>query len=256
MVANPLTGRPMPSPHAFSATRHGLHQIAEQVLAQDRYRQDGRIGLQASPGGFSSPWEIVDGAKRCVQVVGTDIVLVVGDDRTSQPITTVATAAAMLGIEAGAPPVYRAATPANPGAVIALDPDAAAIIADWFEFGAVALERFLAAHPELAERVVGPTLWPEHFDLAVTIADAGQGELVIGVSPGDSGDSGDAAPYAYVSWQGVDRDDTGQAVDPWWNRLWGRWVPAEDLGVADDLVQLFEEGLTRSRRSSRAGVDG
>lgn len=290
MVANPLTGRPTPDERSFSVTRDGLHQLAEQVLAADRFRHGGRIGLQSAPGGFASPWEIVDGAKRCVRVEGAELVLVNGDDRTAAPITTVRAAAAMLGIVAGAPPVYRAATSVTLDAALHIDPDAAAVIADWFEFGANALERFLAAHPELADRAVGPTLWPEHFDLAVTIADVGRGELVVGVSPGDrtpadGGDPhagtsapsdaeqvdseqvdaeqvdagqvdaehvdaepiGDVTPYAYVSWPGVERDAAGRAVDPWWNRPWGRWVPAADVDAVDDLVELFEEGLARSR---------
>ena len=280
MVANPLTGRPTPDERSFSVTRDGLHQLAEQVLAADRFRHGGRIGLQSAPGGFASPWEIVDGAKRCVRVEGAELVLVNGDDRTAAPITTVRAAAAMLGIVAGAPPVYRAATSVTLDAALHIDPDAAAVIADWFEFGADALERFLAAHPELADRAVGPTLWPEHFDLAVTIADVGRGELVVGVSPGDrtpadGGDPhagtsapsdaehvdaehvdaehvdaepiGDVTPYAYVSWPVVERDAAGRAVDPWWNRPWGRWVPAADVDAVDDLVELFEEGLARSR---------
>lgn len=293
MLVNPLKGRAAPDERSFCVTRDGLHQLAEQVLAADRFRHSGRIGLQATPGGFAGPWEIVDGAKRCVRIEGTDLVLINGEHRTAQPISTVRAAADLLGIDPAAPPVYRGSTNVDPDALLQIDEESAAVIADWFEFGAVALERFLAAHPELAGPTVGPTLWPEHFDLAVTIDDTGKGELVLGVSPGDpcrlpdpsrsdssrgdadaggdsaagagaagagetagAGAAGDGAagagaedltPYAYVSWQGVERDARGIAVDGWWNRPWGRWVPAVDLEAVDDLVELFEAGLARSR---------
>ncbi|UDY36508.1 hypothetical protein [Dermatobacter hominis] len=241
MPTNPLADVPAVDREAFDRTRRGLHALAEQVLAADEYRYTGRIGLRPTPGGIGTPWAIVEGAKRCARVERTEIVLIVGEERTAEPVSTVRAAAAVLGIEPGAPPVYTPATPIEPDRVLELDEACVATIADWYEFGAVALDRFVAVHGELSTE---PILWPEHFDLAVTVPDEVRGEIVVGVSPGDDADPD---PYAYVGWQGFAVDADGRPVDDWWNRPWGRWVPASAFETVDDLVDLFDEGFQRIR---------
>lgn len=244
MPANPLSEQIDVDPAVLARTRLALHRLAEQALASDRFRHDGRIGLRPCPGGFGTPWVIVEGAKRCSRIEGTEVVLIVGEDRLAAPISTVRAAAELLGVEPGPPPSYRSELPDDPDAALSVDAGAAEVVAEWFAFGADALERFLAAHPEVHGAASGPILWPEHFDLAVTITDDERGELVLGVSPGDDVDP---EPYAYVAWQGVARHDDGTAVDDWWNRPWGRAVPATAIGVVDDLVAVYEDGVRRSR---------
>ncbi len=241
MQTNPLEALAPLDPEALTRTRRGLHALAEQVLAAEEYRHTGRIGLRTTPGGIATPWAIVDGAKRCVRIEGTEIVLIVGDERIARPVTTVREAAELLDLEPGAPPVYEPATPVDVDRPLDLDPAAVALIADWYEFGNLALERFVAAHGEVSNE---PTLWPEHFDLAVTVPDEVRGEIVVGVSPGDDTD---LDPYAYVAWQGFAVDDDGNPEDDWWNRPWGRWVPAAEFATTDELVDLFEEGFQRIR---------
>ena len=46
---------PLPDIDAFVSTRHGLHCVAEHVVAKARYVDDGEIRLTASPDGFATP---------------------------------------------------------------------------------------------------------------------------------------------------------------------------------------------------------
>ena len=60
-----------PLPETFVGTRDSLHQIAFFVLGPVRYRAEGRMGLQAAPGGFGTP--SFDG--RIIRVEGDSIVV-------------------------------------------------------------------------------------------------------------------------------------------------------------------------------------
>lgn len=242
MPPNPYpSGLPV-EPTVLAGTRDCLHQVAEQVLAADLYRHNGRIGLRSTRGGFGTPWVIVDGAKRCARVEGDELVLIVGEERVAEPLRSIRSAAALLGVAPGAPPVYPPATPVDLDRPLCVDPTAVEVISEWFSFGSFALERLLASHPDLADVAGPPTLWPEHFDLAVTIPDDVRGEVVVGVSPGDDADND---PYAYVSWSGV-RDGAG-ASDQWWNRPWGRWLSIHDVATTEELVAFYEEGFRHLR---------
>ena len=86
------------------------------------------------------------------------------------------------------PAVYPPATPLDLAAGLEVDPEAAEAIAAWFELVADGLGRFASRHQD--ESPTDATLWPEHFDLALTI-----GEVNYGGSPGDARHPG---PYVYV----------------------------------------------------------
>jgi len=73
-------------------------------------------------------------------------------------------------------------------------------------------------------------LWPEHFDLAITVD-----EVNYGVSPGDAAHP---QPYAYV---GPWTPRTGE----FWNAPFGALRPHTDIPTADALAAWFAEG-TRS----------
>ncbi len=235
MPTNPFAAGSPVGPDLLSATRRGLHELAEQVLAADLYRHTGRIGLRPTPGGFGTPPFIVDGSTRQVRIDGVELVLLRGDDRTAWPITTVRSAAAALELEPGAPDVYQAATEVAPDRPLDLDPTVVPLLADWLAVGAEALERFAASHggaePSPAQ------LWPEHFDLAISMADVNYG-----VSPGDDPHP---LPYAYVGpWPVPEGAGTEGS---WWNESYGRGVSAVDLADSGDLVALYEEGWERTR---------
>ena len=150
----------------LAATRRALHGVAELVLAGPQHRRTGEIRLRVLPGGFGTYTEPdlrVDGAA-----------LVAGDRRLPLAGTTGAALAAAAGVEVGAPAdLYSDGSGVTPDDPIDVDPAAAARLALWFAAGEDALRRL--APPE------DPILWPEHFDLGVTVD-----EVNYGVSPGDS----------------------------------------------------------------------
>jgi hypothetical protein len=216
-------------PRGYAATLGALHAVAEHVLAAALHHATGRIGLRRTPGGFGTPPFPASGTERQVRVDGTDIVVRHGATERRAPLRTVRQAAALAGVEPGAPSsVYTPATPLEPDAPLAIEPSAAAAIYAWFRLGAEALERFRAAHepaqPSIAQ------LWPEHFDVAIVM-----GEVNYGCSPGDDGhESG----YAYVGPSNMD----GLSGE-FWNEPFGASRSSSDLGSVDLVVDFFESGF-------------
>jgi hypothetical protein len=212
------------------ATRTALHAVAEQVLAGARFRATGRIGLRAAPGGFGTPPFPGPGGVRQILVDGPELVVRTdGGDRRA-PITTVAAAAALVGTAPGAPEgVYPPATTAvGPDRPLVVDPAAAAVLAGVFDRTARALallrRGWPTAPPDPAQ------LWPEHFDLAMTVA-----EVNLGGSPGDEGHAG---PYLYVGpW------DREGLTGPFWNESFGRSRPAAERPTVAAVLAFFREGL-------------
>jgi hypothetical protein len=179
-------------PASFSTTRDALHAIAEHVVAPVRYATDGRIGLVPTMGGFGTP---VLERSRCVRVEGTALVVEADGTTRRAPLTTLATAAEAAGAALGAlANVYPPATPCDPDATLAIDPDAAAVLAAWLAFADGLLAELREAH--VAARPSPAYLWPEHFDLACDLGDAEAGTRAnYGASPGDATI---AEPYLYV----------------------------------------------------------
>lgn len=209
-------------------TRQALHAVAEQVISAALYRATGRIGLRPTPGGFGSPRFTVDGHERQLRVEGVDLVVLDGADERRSPLRTVAAAAAFAGIEPGAPDIYPAATPVDPDAPLPLNPAAAAVVHAWFAQSAEALATFCADVAADAGPPV-PQLWPEHFDLAVTIA-----EVNYGASPGD--DAHDL-PYAYIGpWTPT------VLPTPFRNEPFGASRPLDALPTPDAILTFFTEG--------------
>lgn len=196
----------------IAPTRQAWHAVAELVLAGPQLRRSGTIRLRVVPGGFATV------ADPGLQVVGAS--LVAGD--VSVPIDgrSCRDLAEAAGVEAGAPDIYHDGTGADPAAPLRLAPDAAAELAGAFARGDAALRMFA---PTLQ-----PVLWPEHFDLSVTLD-----EVNYGVSPGDSYFDG---PYAYV---GPSRPRSGG----FWNAPFGAARPLTQLADVDSVVAFFEEGL-------------
>lgn len=196
-------------------TRRSLHALAEWVVAPARQQVDGRIGLRVTSGGFGSP-------EAGVGVDGLD--LVVGTER--HPITTLAAAAVAAGVPpARAPGVYETATTWSADHPLPLDPAAADSLARWFALGARVLDELRWQRDDAG----GLTLWPEHFDLALTVADA----VNLGASPGDDAHP---RPYLYVGpWT--------PAAGPFWNEPFGASLAADDVDGPDTALAFFREGL-------------
>ena len=219
----------------LAATRDDLHRVAEHVLAAARYAAAGKIGLVPSPGGFRTPTFGPDG--RFLVVDGTD--LVVGNDagirRTA--LTTIRAAAEFAGVTPGAPArVYRPTTPLSLDEPLMIDPEAARLLAQWYQLGAGAMG-LLAA--EMAGDEPGAVvLWPEHFDVGMTAA-----SINYGASPGDDQI---AEPYLYVGPHGG--PPLGDSA--FWNAPFGAARTFRQIGTVSEAAAFFRDGRARAQAAT------
>ncbi|MBO2451076.1 hypothetical protein J4573_28530 [Actinomadura barringtoniae] len=196
-------------------TRRALHGVAELLLAGPQHRQSETIRLRPKPGGFGTI------TTPSLHIEGTN--LMAGEVAIPLNGTTYREAASAAGVEPGAPEgLYKDGSGAHVDAVIDLDAKAAEQIAQAFAWGDEALRRLAAD--------LTPVLWPEHFDLGITVD-----EVNYGVSPGDDylGE-----PYAYVGpWQ--------PRVGTFWNAPFGATRPLHAIPGSTALYDFFMEGQTR-----------
>jgi hypothetical protein len=198
----------------LTATRRALHGVAESVIAGPQHRSDGTIRLKVTPGGFA-------GVTSGLRVQGTDLVGPAG----RWPLRgTLRELAAAAGVTGGPPEgLYADSSGVDLDEPLAVDAGAAELLEAWFARGDAALRAFA---PESA-----PVLWPEHFDLAITLD-----EVNFGVSPGDAGHPG---PYAYVGpWE--------PRAGEFWNAPFGALRPATQLPDAAAVAAFFSEGRHRA----------
>ena len=180
-----------PLPPAYEATRDALHAVAEQVVAAAYWHATTHIGLRPTPRGFGTP---VFGDGERVRVDATALVHERAGATRRHELTTLAAAAAFVGVPLGAPTVYPAATHLAADAPLAIDRDGALALADWYALSAALLNDLRAAHPELPSTEL--QIWPEHFDLACEVGEeATSARADYGASPGDESI---AEPYLYV----------------------------------------------------------
>jgi hypothetical protein len=197
--------------HSLSVTRRSLHGVAELVLAGPQHRRGGGIQLRVVPGGFGTV------AWPDLRVDGESLVTHTGPLRLAGSYAELATAA---GVDASRlDDVYSGGPKVAVDEFIEVDPDAARLLEEAFARGDAAL-RALAPDDM-------PILWPEHFDVGVTV-----GEVNYGVSPGD-----DAIPepYAYV---GPWNPQTGD----FWNAPFGAARLLTDLPDAAAIGEFFMTG--------------
>lgn len=206
----------MQTPATLTSTRRALHGVAELVLAGPQYAVADTISLRVVPGGWATT------AGDDVRLAGTSVER--GADRVRVEGTTPRALAAALGLEARRlDDVYSEGPGVDLDEVLHVDDAAAAVLADAWSIGDAALRRL---DPDQE-----PVLWPEHFDVGITI-----GQANYGVSPGDAGI---AAPYAYVGpW-------TVPAGDDFWDRPFGTARLISDLRDADGVFAFFAEGRAR-----------
>jgi len=198
----------------LAATRRSLHGVAELLLAGPQHARSGTIRLAPCAGGFTTV-----AAPEASVIRGA----LVHDGRTV-PLDgrTVAEAASAVGLTpCSLADVYHDGSGVGHDDLLRVDDAAAAEIADAFERGHAALGTF---HP--SETAV---LWPEHFDLGITVD-----EVNFGISPGDDFL---AVPYAYVGpWT--------ERSGPFWNAPFGAARPLTEL---PDLAAWFAEGAELAR---------
>ena len=228
-----MTTPPIPD-DVLATTRAGLQALAEHVLSKARHAATGRIGLRATPGGIGTPpfpSATVEGAERQIRIDSTELVMTDGDAEQRVPITTIAAAAELAGIEAGAPTeVYTPHTALDLDGPLVIDPAAAERIAAWYRMTDNALEQLRAEHAEAEPSIV--QLWPEHFDLACAI-----GEVNYGGSPGDADNP---QPYLYVGpWNPPLPDGD------FWTHPFGAARSADVVASTDDALAFFRDGIAR-----------
>lgn len=196
----------------LAPTRRTLHGVAELVLAGPEYRDSGTIRLRVLPGGFGTIQEPGLRVENGRVIHSTGSVPIDGHTCTEL--------AEASGVAAGPPAdLYGDGSGVSPDEKLSLDPDAARELLGGLETGDAAL-RLLA--PDQT-----PVLWPEHFDVSVTLSD-----VTYGVSTGDTylGE-----PYAYVS--------AGSAPqNAFFNAPFGAARTLRELGNTDAVVGYFTEG--------------
>jgi len=145
-------------------------------------------------------------------------------------------AAALVGTDPGFPWTrHPPATELRPDDELELDEGSARVLADWFDLGDRALRRLATgvAPAGTADATPEPVVYPEHFDLAITLD-----EVNYGASPGDDEH---AAPYLYVGpWAGRPAGDDG-----FWNASFGAERSLPDVRDVDAAVGFFLEGRQR-----------
>jgi hypothetical protein len=218
----------------LAETRDSLRAVAVAVLAGPQHRQAGTIRLRAHPGGFSTVAAHGDVVTSAVE--GTELVVVRIDAAPVRlPLAgTVGRLARAAGVDFGgletAYPEWGRVRPERP---LAVDPAAAAVLAAAWAAGDGALRAFGAA--VAAGDAPEPVLWPEHFDIGITL-----GDVNYGVS---AGDGAIAEPYAYV---GPHSPRTGA----FWNQPFGAARPLREMPGEAALTAFFAAG----RRAASVGV--
>jgi len=195
----------------LTTTRRALHAVAERLVAGPQYAAAGDIRLAVRPGGIGG-WLPASSA-----IIGTELVAGEGRYPLRGSLSELAAAAGITARDLR--DVYSGSPDFATDEPVDVDPDAAASILRAFELGDAALRALAPTE----ERV----LWPEHFDVGVTVA-----EVNYGVSPGDALIE---EPYAYVGPWVV-------PAGPFWNQPFGAARVMTELPTERDVLDFFVAG--------------
>lgn len=211
-----------PLPATFAETRSGLHVVAARVLAVARYQATGHLGLVPLAGGFGIP----EAEERRLAIVEGQL----SDGTRTEPLTTLRAAGAFAGVDLAvvAHPALEVA--AEMDAPLRVDGASAAVLADWYGF----CQETLGALTATADANDAPSaiqLWPEHFDLAMELGEAGY-RANFGGSPGDEfhGD-----PYLYIG-------PHERRQGTFWNVPFGAILTYDELLDGNDPMAFFQHG--------------
>jgi len=195
----------------LSTTRRALHAVAELLIAGPQYEAAGDIRLAARPGGFGG-W-----VGSTPAMSGTDLITSTGRFPLGGSVNELARRAGIT------PRTLRDVYTGGPEFSLDEPTEVTASAAD------VLLRSFTDGDAALRLLDPGqvPTLWPEHFDIGITMT-----EINYGVSPGDAliGE-----PYAYVGpWQ--------VPAGAFWNQPFGAARPLGQLTSPQAILEFFLEG--------------
>jgi hypothetical protein len=195
----------------LSNTRRALHAVAELLIAGPQYVATCDIRLMASSVGFVGRTWTTTG------ISGTDLITPAGRFPLRGRLIDLALSAGISPRPLG--DVYSGGPDFSVDEPLDVSPAAADVLLRAFIGGDAAL-RALAPDGE-------PILWPEHFDIGLSVA-----EVNYGVSPGDSAIG---EPYAYV---GPWRVPSG----PFWNQSFGAARPLSELPTPSAILAFFLAG--------------
>jgi len=210
-----------PLPADFASTRESLRALACYVISPAHKARTGRIGLRLVGTGFGTP-PFDDGSRLMVQ--GKELAM---DPGAATTITTLRAAAAFAGIPLSPDPgVGNDLPPYEPDLTLPVEHRASLALGAWYSLGRQVFED-LRAQLDSAS-VTEAQLWPEHFDLAVTVTLTSGADVNVGFSPGDGFET---EPYVYVGPHETDNLDSA-----YWNAPFGAFLPYGRLAEVDDPV--------------------
>ena len=230
-------------PPDYASALFDFHRLAYSVVAEARYRCNGKFGLRYARGGFGTPFFDDDVQ---VRVAGDRLVVQEAGQARAAAITTLREAGEFVGVAPGT--TAREHDSPELGDIdrpLDVRADVGEFLGAWFGLATAALEEL-----RFTPGVIDPErvqLWPGHFDPAIAAGDAESGRrATYGFSPGDHSHD---EPYIYVAaWGDVDRSD------PFWNEedfngaslSYGALCAAEDhYGAAVDFLR---DGYARLSR--------
>jgi hypothetical protein len=223
-----------PLPPTFAATLESLHEVAEELVAAARKPQN-EIALEATPGGFGTPFFEFDGALRQVRVEGDELVHECNEKQRRAPLRSLATAGE--AITELLP--FDARLSDEP---LVVDPVASQALAALYGFGAEVLGRLVVgAVPD--DEASPVRLWPEHFDIAIELGSEPRGVRAnYGLSPGDEGHE---EPYLYVGpWSAAVDGDLWNG-----NGFAGAELSYSELLAAEDQAAAAEQFFASHREA-------
>jgi hypothetical protein len=200
-----MTATSLPPLVDTAPTRETLHRLAEQVLAAEQHAANGELALGVTPGGFATGWfpSAADGTMR-IRVEGHRLIRESETHADLEPI--------------GEP----------------FDPPAAAVLYEWWAFGDAVLRQLVARPGESISPIV---LWPEHFDIAITLTTAAGLGMNLGFSPGDEFCE---QPYVYAGpWEAQS--------GPFWNAPFGAYRTYQQIAASDGSRAAAAEFLEQAR---------
>jgi len=163
----------------------------------------------------------------------------------SIPITTLLAAAEFVGVTLSPDPgVGHDLPPFEPEEPLAVDAESSLALGAWYAFAQRGLDLLRARWAD--GTISEAQLWPEHFDLAVTVELANGAKVNVGFSPGDSFS---AEPYAYVG-----PFDTAGLDGEYWNAPFGAFLPYGRIDAEEAALAFVLAGLGRVAKARRAST--
>lgn len=212
-----------PLPAGFDRTRESLHRLAEDVIKPAREQTSGEWTLTPTAGGFGTP---VFGEDDQVRIEGTELVVRERGAERRAPIESLAAAAELIGER-----LLPEGLDGLSDTPLTIDPSACDALAAAYAVAAEVLDR-LRSDAGPGDAPTAPTLWPEHFDLAIEMGDEAAGKRAnYGLSPGDENHPD---PYFYVGpW-------SAPAEGNLWNARGfnGAELDYREMGDSEDPVRL------------------